>query len=515
MRNLFVLLLLLAAGALAERGARYLVIVPDSMAGAVRPLVEWKNAKGMQAKAVPFSIAGSTPDAVRSYIRTAWNDWPVKPEYVLIVGGPAHIRFPSDAYDCRFGDVTGDYHMELGVGRFWVRTVRECSTIVNKTLAYERPMLDDTLWFLSGTTIVREDGDPDDSIYWADSRVCHGYWRQRGYARIDSLGMSRGDSSRHVIAAVNRGTAFITYRGQCGGSWWSPFNALGPFSWTNGRRLPIVFGMTCASIMVETMWSWVSDSMIRAVSPSALGGAVAYFGTTSIANLPEARSTCLRGAMHALYVEGKCRLADVTRHGQAWVDSLFPGQRERYEEWNLLGDPELGVWTGVPRSLVVEHDSAIALGPQDFVVRVRSGGLAVQGAVVCLAMDSVVYVWAETDSSGRATQHIAPTHAGTMTVVVTGRNLLPYQGRCQVGVTGMAEGAGSGSMTELRTPTVTGKNGLVHVEGSVYDMSGREVTGRTAGLAPGVYFVRRSAVSSGQSTGRTGTSGITKVVIAK
>ena len=242
---------------------------------------------------------GGSPDDIRAYIRNAWANWPVPPEYIVIAGGPGHIGFPGSSYDCRYGDVTGDYRVELPVGRLYARDLRECSTTVSKTLAYERPdVTGDTMWFLKGCTIVREDGDPDDSVYWSDSRICHGYWQAGGYTRIDSMSKVRGHDSIDVVAAGNDGRAFIVYRGQCGGHWWPPFGGLDPFSWTNGSMLPIVLGITCASINVETNWSWTGDEFMRAGSPDMLGGAVAYFGATLIGGGVSAhRSACLRGFM--------------------------------------------------------------------------------------------------------------------------------------------------------------------------------------------------------------------------
>ena len=49
---------------------------------------------------------------------------------------------------------------------------------------------------------------------------------------------------------------------------------------------------------------------------------------------------------------------------------------------------------------------------------------------------------------------------------------------------------GGGMRDELRTPTVLRAAELARVEGRVFDMTGREVTGRKRQFAPGVYFVR-------------------------
>jgi len=513
------LLVLLPPAAPALEGARYLIIAGDDLVPALEPLAAWKTAKGMAARVVPLSVAGSTPDSVRGYIRNAWQTWPVPPEFVVIAGGPSYLRFPGNAYDCRFGDVTGDYRVELPVGRLWVRNVTECSTIVAKTLAYERPSLADTAWFRSGTTVVREDDDDDDTVYWNDSRACHEWWTGAAYLTIDSLSKNRGHSGDDVTAAANRGTAFITYRGQCGGNWWPPFGDIDPYTWSNGERLPIVVGATCASIMVETMWSWFSDKLIRAVSAGELGGGVAYFGTTLTDGHPPERSAGLRGFMRSLFGEGEYRLGRATERARGWVDTLFPGVQNRYEEWTLLGDPELGVWTGVPQVLDVTCDTAIDLGPQDYTVTVYTDGSPVIGAVACVSMDSSVHEYGTSGFDGRVVLEIDPTHNGPMRVVVTGRNLLPYDDTCLVGQVGLAGQERLPVSLELEVQALA--RGMVTVrysvvrpgslELSVYDAGGRSVQVLERGwrgpgeyravldasrLARGAYFCRLVAAGS-------------------
>jgi hypothetical protein len=469
----------------------------------------------MRAKVVPLSEAGTIIDSVRGYIRDAWNLWPIPPEYILIVGGPSYIGSPDDYFDDRFGDVTGDYHVELPVGRLPAENPRECSTIVSKILAYENPDPGrDTNWFLKGCTIVREDHDPDDSIYWGDSRALHSYWRSEGYTRIDSLSWDLGDSSTDVDAAGNDGRAFITYRGQCLVNWWAPFGPVDPFTWTNESRLPVVVTASCATINVTPGFSWLGDMFLRAP-----GGAAAYFGTTLQGNhMTAQRSACFCGFFHALFSEGVQRLGKAVVRGKTRVDSLFH-DRNRYEEWSLLGDPEMNIWTGRPRHIDVAFDTMLETGRHDFRVTVTRDGTPVFGAVVCASMDSVVYACAQTDTAGVVVLPINPSHAGQLNVVVTGRNLLPFQGTCRVvPVNGVEDDAGRSGATGLGLDIpglLTCRPTAVryrlpragYVDLSLLDACGRRVADlihankapgthtaavRLPALSPGVYFCRLS-----------------------
>ncbi|MEO0079104.1 MAG: C25 family cysteine peptidase [candidate division WOR-3 bacterium] len=424
-------LLVLIGTALAEQGARYLIISADSYTGIVQPLAEWKTRKGCLAKIVPVSQIGATPSQIQSYIRNAYNTWPVRPEFVLLVGSPESIPAYGNNTDCYYGDMTGDYKMEIPVGRFFARNTRECSTLVAKNLAYENPDMSDTTWFLKGTTTVNED-QPPDQYYQADSRLARQFWQAAGYTLCESLSDIQGHNSSHVNAAASDGRTFITHRGQAVGTWWPPFNNITPNTWNNGVKMPVVVVGSCATVTLYPGESMYGDQFVRAGTPQALGGAIAYFGTTHTgSHISSYRSACFRGFFTAIFADGVDRLGPATIRGRFWVDSLFHDQTY-YQEWNLLGDPELLVWTGIPAKADVQFDSVIPLAPQTFTVTVSRQGEPLPGRQVCLWMDSVVYAWGMTDANGQVHLDINPTHDGEMSVTVTGRNTRPFLGRCRV-----------------------------------------------------------------------------------
>ncbi len=436
MRHAVLLALALAAGIAPAQ--KYLVIAADQFAPIAQRLADWKTQKGVPAIVVPVSSIGNTNTAIQAYIRNAWSNWPVRPEFVLLVGAPPLVVPYSTTTDCNYGDMTGGYQMEIAVGRLPANNLAECSTLVNKCIAYERPAFGagDTSWYIKGTTVVREDNPPD-AYYQPDSRLVRGYWSGNGYALAESLMNTWGHNSTNVTNSANAGRAFITYRGQGVSTWWSPFNAINPYAWTNGHMMPVVVGATCATVTLASGESMYADKFVRAGTTAGAGGAIAYFGTTSSGSgISGQRGAVYRGFFHALYENKTVELGNATLQGRRWVDSLYPGQSGRYLEWNLMGDPELNVWTGMPQRLEVSYDSVLPLAPQNLVVTVRIGGSAVHDARVCAWMDTVVYAVGRTDGAGQARLSINPTHIGTMKVTVTGRNMLPYEGTARVIVSG-------------------------------------------------------------------------------
>jgi hypothetical protein len=78
-------------------GGGMLVISYDSFMDEMEPFVEWKNQKGIPAEMVPVSEAGSTPEAIRNYIRNYYNQHDLG--YVLLVGEAPQVPTFSDDSD--------------------------------------------------------------------------------------------------------------------------------------------------------------------------------------------------------------------------------------------------------------------------------------------------------------------------------------------------------------------------------------------------------------------------------
>jgi len=423
------LALLFVASALAETGGRYLIVTPDSYAGAIQPLADWKTQKGMLARIAKLSETGSSAAQIRSFIQNAWNNWPVRPEYVLVVGAPNLIPASMSGSDDAYGDMTGNYEVEIPVGRFFCTTLTECSTMVIKSLTYEKTPFasGDSLWMRKGMTTIREDNPPD-TYYQADSRYIRGLWNAAGFLVTESLLSSSGHNSTNVRAGINEGRGFVTHRGQCVSNWWSPFDQVSPGTLTNGAMLPVVVSGSCQTLTLASGQTMLADQFVRAGNPQTLRGAVAYFGTSGIgSHVSLQRGTVTKGFFTAAFSEGRYKLGDACRRGKFYLDSLVPGNQFYYEEWNLIGDPELPLWTDKPGRLILAGDSSIPVGPVNLNVHVTRGNTPWPGALVCAMMDSTVYVTGTTNSSGDVVLSINAVHVGNLTVTATARNCVPAQ----------------------------------------------------------------------------------------
>jgi hypothetical protein len=165
---------------------------------------------------------------------------------------------------------------------------------------------------------------------------------------------------------------------------------------------------------------------------------------------------------------------------------------EQFEVFNLLGDPEMPIWTEEPGSFDVTHPEGIgSTGEQDFVVKVMDAatGEPVHSAVVVLNRGSAIVAVEQTDPAGVARFTLNGPYAGTMDVTVTARNWRPYEGTISVS----ADGA-----TINRLDPENGPEGqVIHVGGT--DFAGSEEVD--------IYFDAKLMTTADASEGDFGQEG--------
>ncbi len=468
MKRVLFLILGFISFSFASNGAKYLIITHDNFYNAILPLAQWKHKKGVPTKVVTLSQIGATPSAIatiKNYIVNAYNTWNPRPEYVLLVGNGAYINSDQNKYDDYFANVTGDYRMDISLGRFPCDSASQCSLLVTKTLGYERtPYLADSLWFRKGTGLIDEDYSSyppvnSDTVYWNDVRYVANLWRNAGYVQVDSFSRLLGHSTTNVINAIDNGRAFLLYRGQSVTTWGSPF-VLNPNNCNNGYKLPIVVSATCATVTLSSS-SCQGDRFMNAGTVQNPKGAVGYLGTTVTttgSGLARCRGTVAQHFYKAIFEEKMPILGDAFKRAKFMIDSIRPlvdnqWSDARYREWNLLGDPELNLWTSTPRPLTVLHDTSIYTGPQNYTVTVKVGSTPVRDALVCVMMnDSIVYQYGYTNNSGVINFSINPPTPGIMSVTVTGHNLIPYEKNVTVQMGGNVHDVG---IVAILAPTGT------------------------------------------------------------
>jgi hypothetical protein len=512
------------SGLFAQTGARYLIITNDAFYDAIQPLAQWKQQKGMECVVTKLSQIGTSPTStqVRSYILHAESTWTPKPEFILLVGAgnllPAFTKGRSQDRiytDNPYGNLTGDYVAELPYGRFPCKTAQQCSVMVAKTLAYERtPYVGDTLWFRRGTTAIADVGDGDAPTYWADVRYVAGLAGSSGYAGIDSFAGSLGDDTVNVTNSIDSGTSFVLFRGEAGGNWVPPFE-MDPLACNNPQMLPIICSFTCQTEALD-QYAWdtmVGDCWLKAGTPAALKGGVAFIGNThSASHVASVRSAMTRGFFASFFSDTVRYLGLATLAGKLEIKTLFPSDTIEYMGFNLLGDPELNFYTRTPHELDVNYPGEIPVGADTFGVTVMKDGAALANALVCVQdTANPVYQYGYSDSGGACQFVFSTTRASVLNVTATAHNSVPFEGLAGIGMSSVNDRPGLSLKPQAARLSVTPNpgHGLVSISSvpqsviRVFSASGALVREYPAGtgqaelntnsLPAGAYVVQASA----------------------
>jgi hypothetical protein len=362
-----------------------------------------------------------------------------------------------------------DWDAEVYVGRLPVDNVTGAGQVVAKLLAYERePPAGD--WVLNGTFAGSLMDPPNTGAYqsFKDNAMkvkkkALGHVPERYSVKeyYDYHQMAGGNytkpkdtlNSDNFKTAMNAGNGIVntashgatnansimSYMGN------GTSNSLGSFyrdthGWeaTNGLKLPLFYASACnVGRFDET-----DDSNLETLVTSPTGGAIAFISGSN---------TTYRGEN-----------SDGSSYGNWWLDEHFwdiifnqtsrPGealyiQKEDYYQhvssdsnphptwaryymtcltaYNLLGDPEMPIWTDVPEGLTLAYPANLGTGAQLLNVTVfNSTWTPVEGALVTI-LNGTIYERALTDAYGRAAFALNLPEPGTLNITASALNHIP------------------------------------------------------------------------------------------
>jgi len=455
---------------LADSGFEYLIVTGAGLDSVFQRLADWKTQKGVPAvvRTVEWMYAiypgRDQAEQVRNYLKTL-SDSGVK--YVLLGGDVAVVPFrkafamnceagamvredslPCDLYfadlqgswDANSNNVFGevgdsvDLYADLSVGRAPVNNVSQAQTFVRKVLDYEH----------GAVTGYQNKGLFFAEILWQNPYTDQSVHKNRlerqsfaaGYS-LTKLYQSLGNETRGaVMQAMRANQNFMNHDGhgwidvmECGGSA-NRMRTADADTITNAG-LGVLYSIGCWT----TAFDFTSIGEAFVTNPN--GGTVATIGNSSYGwgspgNPGFGYSDKFDDHFwHVITSEGTYRLGDALAVAKEYYVP-FSHDKNVYRwhqyEVNLMGDPEMPVWTALPESLVVVAPLSVGLGPGRYLVTVTHAGAPVPEALVCLAKADEVYSRGWTDNAGRAWLDADPQTVGWFSLTVTAHNFYPYQG---------------------------------------------------------------------------------------
>ncbi|UCF71715.1 MAG: T9SS type A sorting domain-containing protein [candidate division WOR-3 bacterium] len=426
-----------------QRPRGYLIIAPSEFVDEIQPLAQWKEKKGWDVEIRTTAQTGSTPTLIRDYIANAYNTWSPRPEYVLLVGDVNHVPAftnPS-ATDHPYTLIDGDdFLSELLIGRLSVSIDNELNTVVAKIIGYEtNPTMSDPSWYsralMVGANLPSGMTTPVPTKRWVRDKFF-----EYGFNAVDTVFDPMPPSG--ITASINNGVTFVNYRSGDGNidSWPFPFfGSADVYALNNGWKLPIVTSIVCwtGNFGAGTCFG---EAWLRAGNPVAPKGAVAFFGASSPQSHTRWNNCLDYGVYWGILEDDISSLGAALYRGKMELYLNFPndttitsGSSFYFHAFNLLGDPSLEVWTGIPDSFIVTHVPSIQTGSSSFSVHVtNSASQPVAGAMASLYKSGEVKEIEFTDETGNAAFNFTTSTQDTLFVTITKHNFKPYSGHTMV-----------------------------------------------------------------------------------
>jgi len=433
----------------------HVIITSSTYTSYFQPLVDWHTQKGVKDTVfstswIYLNYSGSTnQQKIRNFIIDANSSWGTT--YFLLGGEHGTIPFeyityyqqntPSDQY---YSDFDDDWTHEVFVGRASVGSSSEITTFVNKVLKYEKdpPLSDYPLKAL----LIGMDLDASTHAEYLKNTIDNYIPSQFTVTKVYDSQASNHRTA--TLNALNSGQNLVNHADHCdeismGVGWvnhWWDINRTDVNNLVNNDKMSIVVSLGCEPNAMDYSDCIAEYFVIR--PDNAYQAGVAFTGNTrhgwGYVGYPEELSGKLdKEWWIGLFSRNKYNLGQTLVDSKHHFSTSYPdADLKKHCEWtfNLLGEPEMPVWTDAPGSFDVTHPSTLPPGSSSFSVHVEDATThaAVSSAYVCLWKGDEVYLTGSTDALGDVTFNPSPSTEGTMWVTVTKHNYLPYEQTVEV-----------------------------------------------------------------------------------
>ncbi|MCD4818345.1 MAG: T9SS type A sorting domain-containing protein [Candidatus Cloacimonetes bacterium] len=415
----------------------YLFIYPDNtqLLNILRVLTNWKHQKGFEVHLASTSDTGTSSNQIKNYIQNAYDNWENPPEFLCIVGDAVGtLSIPTS--DCDGGDGDQFYSLLAGddiladifLGRLSIDTTTDLQTIINKIIHYEKePYLGSTDWYTNALLV----GDPTHS--GSSTIITSKYLKELISSSNPDFTFDEAYSGSYVntmINSLNDGVSYFSYRGYIGMSGWDNSDTI---ALNNGFMLPVVMILTCATGDISSTYEDAeSEIFLRVGTPSTPKGAIACVGTAT-AQTHTCYNNIVTGAtFHGIFKDDITNMGGALTRGKLALYNNYPDNDDnavnKFSYWNnLMGEPAIELWTGVPQNMFAEFSDQIPLGTNFIEITVTDVYTnVVQGAwITILKGNDEIFVSAYSDEDGKVILPIQTENTGDFSITITKHNYIP------------------------------------------------------------------------------------------
>jgi hypothetical protein len=439
----------------------YVIITDSPLHNEFQELADWKTKKGVPTVVRNVSwIEANFPgcdlqEKIRNFIGEAYSKWGT--QWVLL-GGDTDIipdrkaewpwygscNIPTDLYysdldrdwngdgDAYFGESSDNVDLlpDLFIGRAPVGTSSEVATFVDKIFTYEKNP--DLTYITKALLMAVERWRGQYTKDYIANNYIPGHI---GVWKLYETGGNALLNRDNVLNCMNEGYHFINHIDHSG------VNFMGTCIWcrggnigrehmdslTNDGKFSILWSMGCDPNAFDH--DSISEHFI--LNPS--GGGVAFIGNTRAGYCWIMHGEqCAQDEQFFAAIFNDA-FFDYSQHHIGMAFASTQGRTVASEDqysylMNLLGDPEMPVWTVTPTQMSPSIPIDTHFGTN--VVTINVG---VPYAKVCLYKEGEIYAYGETDLSGSITFIIRRETWGSVHCTITAQNYLPYEGDIPAG----------------------------------------------------------------------------------
>jgi hypothetical protein len=481
----------------SNEGAEYLIIVPDNQAFLqwADSLKHFRTLQGIKTVIVTLSdIGGNDVNKIENFIDHAYNNWVIPPVAVLLLadygdGIPTGNGIISPIYnnycvsDNIYADVDGDQLADIVLSRITAQSNSDLESIICKILTYERNppeisgFYDNPLcvsdWQSSGRSVICSEvifGFYKNILNKEPTRQYSGYgggapsnWPTDPYSVSlfeifgpNGLGYIPAEPSHltnwngnadGINTAINNGAFTVFYRGNGSTDGWAePSYIISDLSGLNNNYPPFIFSITSLSGKFNGSNDSFAEAFLKQIS-GALGIIAATEVTYSFVS-----SDYGWGLYDYLWPQFfpepppsstyRCVLPAFANVAAKYFlqgnNSPFYNQQTKEVTYNLFhhfGDAFSFIYTEIPESLSVVHDSLLLPGVETFSV------LADENSLISLSVNGEI-IAVETGTGLPLEITIPPQNTGdSMIVTVTKQNYFRYTKAVGIELPSSTEGA--------------------------------------------------------------------------
>lgn len=368
---------------ISKHPVKYIIISDRMFEEVLQPFIKWKSQKGFNVQTYYTDEIGQTSTELKTLMETLYNEGTNEdpaPSYLLLVGDiqqvPPFYRkvgtsgYVTDLYYCTF-DGEDDYIPDMYYGRFSANNVEELKPQIEKTLIYEQyafPAPD----YLDEALLVVGTDHTYSEVY------CNG---QMNYANEYYLNSEHGINANKFLYpdaeskiseikdVINSGVGFVNYSAHCSSSGWvKPYFRVADVRNLTNTDLFFFSVSNCCLSSKFNETECFGESLLRADMKGAvahIGGAENTYwtedyywtvGTTGNINAnPTYEETGTAIYDHLFHENGEepyTTAGQMVYIGNMSVEaSTSPRKNYYWEIYNVLGDPSLMPYMGVPSNI--------------------------------------------------------------------------------------------------------------------------------------------------------------------